>query len=149
MAASAEGCSFRLDLPWPLHRALADLSDRATARRLTDGLPSDLAIKGVPEAGRGVDGLERAVLELVADGAFVPSPVDEGLLVVNPDAVPRLRRGLLRDDVRLASLIHRAALLWATDCSTCEKNWATARASWASTVASGTPKPRQTVVAVL
>lgn len=85
MAASAEGCSFRLDLPWPLHRALADLFDRASARRLTAGMPPGLVIKGVPEAGRGVDGLEQVVLELVADGAFVPSPFDEGLLVVNPD----------------------------------------------------------------
>jgi hypothetical protein len=149
MAASIDGCSFRFDLPWPLHRALATLSDRATACRLADGLPSGLIITGLPEAGRGVDGLEYVLLQLAGEGCFVPSPFDGGLLVVNPDAAPRLRRTLLGEDARLVRLIHRAALLWATDCSTCEKNLATARASWAFTVASGTPNRLQRPAAVL
>lgn len=149
MAASVDGCSFRFDLPWPLHRALATLSDRAAACRLGQALPSELIITGLPEAGPGVDGLHYVLLKLVSEGVFVPSPSDDGLLVVRPEAMPRLRRNLFQENARLVRLIHCAALLWATDSSILEKNWATARASWPSTVASGTPKPLQPFVAVM
>lgn len=149
MAASVDGCSYRMDLPWPLHRALVALYDRAGSCGLGDRLPTALVVKAIAEAGRGVERLENQVLPLMIDGSFLPTSSDERLLVVNPDAIPRLRRNLLGEDVDLARLIHRAALLWATDCSTCEKNWATARASWAPTVSSETPNPLQLVAGVL
>lgn len=147
MAASAEGCSYRPEFPWPLHKALVSVRVEADRQGFGNHLPNDLVVAGLPEAGRGVPGLGDVILELLGSGDLSPAPYDDRLLVVNEVAVPQLRRlGLGVDHPQLANAIYRAALLWATESSICEKNWATARASWRATVLSDTPKPLQAVV---
>lgn len=109
-------------------------------------LPIQLEVGGLPEAGRGIPALESTILELLSERILVPAADDERLLLVNDQAIPELRRAGLVLDAAVMDGIYRAALLWATESSICEKNWATARASWGGTVASATPKPLHGVV---
>ena len=109
-------------------------------------LPIQLEVGGLPEAGRGIPALDSAILELLAEHILVPAPEDERLLLVNDQAIPELRRAGLVLDAAAMEGAYRAALLWATESSICEKNWAMARASWPATVVSATPNPLHGVV---
>ena len=143
MAASASGCSYRPEFSWPLHKALVTLVDDSGGRY---ELPVQMEVGGLPEAGRGIPALGSAILELLSERILVPSADDERLLLVNDQVIPELRRVGLALDAAVMDGVYRAALLWATESSICEKNWATARASWGATVASATPKPHHRVV---
>jgi hypothetical protein len=140
MAASAEGCSFRPEHPWPLHSALVSLVREAHKRGLAALLPEELVIAPLPEAGIGVVGVEDSLLTLLSDGTL-RHVGDSQLVVISPEAVASIRRRLLVEDPRWVRLVYRAARLWATEANTCEKKLGTMRSSWGPTVASGTPNP--------
>ncbi len=142
MAASVSGCSFDLDVPWPLHRALVELADREPP---PGGWPWSFEIGLVDHAGLGVPALGAAVLEATRDGYLQPDADRPRRLVASPAGAVAARRLMMTLDPAAVAAVYRAALIWATASSTVSKNFETA--AWSATPTSATrpPKRRQPV----
>ena len=137
MAACDHRCTYDLDLPWPLHRALADL---AKSTETKSGWPWSYEVGLVDHAGKGVPELAGAVMDAVRDGALEPDTTRPRRQVVS--SVGRLlgRRHLMTLDPEIAVAVYRTALLWATASSTQSKNLDTAEWSVEPTYDTRPPK---------
>lgn len=146
MAALEDGCSYDLDVPWPLHQALTRLSleDKAV-----DYSPEwEIPLAAVDDVGTGVPGLDGVLLGLAADRLFVQDPDRARRLRLAEYCRQSLRRQVLRCEPAVSQRLYRAARLWATESSTVSKNfdtaaWSVPPAYWVSP-----PKPRHAPVFV-
>lgn len=141
MAATEEGCTYDLDVPWPLHKALVSLA--ADERTLARPAPWALPLAPVDDAGVGIDGLDAVMTGLYRDRTFIPDADRPRRLLVSPQACVGARRTYLRLEPKVGRCVYRAARLWATDALTVSKNLDTALWSSPPTYWVSPPKPRQ------
>lgn len=128
MAACDESCSYDLDVPWPLHKALVSLAPEEPH----PSLPWWIPLGYVDHAGMGVVGLSDTMDALRATRIFLPESRRPRRFRVDSQALPAARRLLFRLEPAHASAIYRAARIWATASSTVSKNFDTALWSCAS-----------------
>lgn len=130
---------------WPMHSALREIAIDAEGTSLSY---KEIQTRPDPDVGYAVLGADAAVTQLVGAGFLVPH--GDGLLAMWKVAEERLvatRRDLLRLPPDEVDLVYRAGRRWAALAATSLKNWRTAAASSGSTVASGTAKRRQVMLA--
>ena len=125
------------DVPWPLHKVLAELHASADAQHV---LPVGLRVN--PQAGVGlhVEGVEGALHYLARSGELIL--VEEGLFSswqVVGSAVPSYRRLLMSLSPSEADALYRAGRRWAALAATSLKKLRTASVSANSTKRSATP----------
>ncbi len=144
MAATEEGCTYDLDIPWPLHKALVGLA--ADGQQLQPA-PWRVPVALVDDAGLGVEGLDGVMHELYRDGTFVADSRRQRRLVAAPVRSSAARRWYLRLEAEAAGCLYRAARFWATEALTMSKNLDTARWSSPPTYWVNPPKPRHTLAA--
>lgn len=142
MAGAETGCTYDLDVPWPLHYALTALAGEDEAASSTSAMWT-IPTGPVDDAGIGVPGLVNVMHGLRRGGRFVSHPDRSRLLVQAPECQAAARRAFLRLDARASAAIYRAARFWATDALTLSKNFETAAWSRPPTYWMSPPKPRQ------
>lgn len=147
MAALVDGCTYELDVPWPLHQALTHL--RADLLRVGAEPPLDLELGLLDDVGVGVPAAGAAVLALLRDGRFSYSAQPSRQAALSPQAAVAARRASMRLDARHVALLYRAARIWATAASTLSKKLETPRASPRGTLAVSDPNRRQLPLAVM
>lgn len=140
MAASEDACTYDLDVPWPLHKALVGLA--ADGRALAPRVPWTIPVGMVDDAGTGVKGLDGVVRELQRNGALVSDPARARRLVAAPLARAAALRQYLPLEPEVAACVYRAARFWATEALTVSKNLDTALWSSPPTYWVSAPKPR-------
>lgn len=135
--------AFISTVPWPLHAAVVEMED---ARKRQGRLRSiaHLALSPDPEVGTRVAGLDAALSELVASQELQLG-VSGGLDVWKLDEarLHRPRRALWALPAEDLELLRETAHRWESLATASLKNWRTAVASSASTVASSTPNRRR------
>jgi hypothetical protein len=146
MAASEVGCSYDLDIPWPLHRSLVRLSEDSAA--VNQVVRWSVPVGLVADAGTGVPGLDSTIHDLLRRGALIQDPARARRLVLAQERQYSARRAMLRLEVWEARLLYRAARMWATASSTVSKNLDTAVWSVAPTYSTSPPNRRQVLVPV-
>lgn len=145
MAAAEEACTYDLDLPWPLHKALVSLA--ASEGALEGPAPWSIPVGLVDDAGTGVEGLGAVMNDLYREGVFVPDVARSRRLIATPAARVAARRQYLNLEPEAAACVYRAARFWATEALTVSKNLDTALWSSPPTYWVKPPKPRHTPAA--
>lgn len=138
MAACDDRCTYDFDLPWPLHRALAEL---AKTTDTMSGWPWSYEVGLVDHAGNGVPELEGAVMDAVRDGSLEPDTSRPRRQVVSWSGRLLGRRLLMTLEPEIATAVYRTALLWATASSTLSKNLDTAE--WSAELTYDTRPPKR------
>lgn len=142
MASAEEGCTFDLDLPWPLHLALAKLRDLADGSTGSELRGFEVGL--VDHSGRGVPGLEGILGDLYARGVFVVDARRDRRLLLNEAERTHFRREFRRLHLDDARRLYEAARFWATASSTSSKNLPSAFEVGSITLSSP-PKPLKLV----
>lgn len=127
MAASADGCTYDLDMPWPLHKALVYFAS-VTGREGGAGIWG-FSVSLVDHSGLGVPEADGAVADLLREGRFIPDDIRPRRLLPAPDGQWHERRASMRLGVRTVEAVYRAARIWATAASTVSKNFEVAAES--------------------
>jgi hypothetical protein len=132
-------------VPWPLHRALAEL---ASATASSDSALPIIAFRPSSDVGMKADGVDEAISELVADGTLRWERIGgvDVWSVVQSD-LDSARRDLMRLEPADAAAVHRAGVRWAALAETSLKRLRTASESSGATVRSGNPAKRLKLVA--
>lgn len=120
MAATEEACTYDLDLPWPLHKALLGLAE--DGRTLQRPALWSVPVGFVDDAGAGIEGLGGVIRDLYREGAFVRDAARSRRLIASPAARTAARRQYLKLEPEAAACVYRAARLWATEALTVSKN---------------------------
>lgn len=126
---------------WPMHKALAELFDETGRAGQRELLGAELELRPSREGGLAVEGLDRALDELVRSAVLdVQGQLRDARLALSTEAAVRLRRELMLLSPDRVALYRRAGARWAALASTAAKNRSTAIRSSASAVKSSTPK---------
>ena len=144
MAGAVQGCTYDVDVPWPLHYALVSLAEDPSGALSGSGV--EIPLGAVDDAGWGVPALAGVMVDLRRAGAFQMDPARPRRLVQSEESRVVGRRGLFRLSPELAVRVQRAARLWATDALTLSKNFDTAAWSSPPTFWVRPSNPRQFVV---
>jgi hypothetical protein len=139
LLASAGPFTFSLRAQWPMHQAIRELHQSASASGLVQDLPQPLELKPSPDVGIELVGGGKALRDILREEGL--EVIDaSGQLTPTPAFLTEARRRLMTVDPTVAALYRAAGLKWAALTSTASKNWATAARSSGSTVRTEIPK---------